>query len=188
MRARQPKPAHVPRLWLMADARIASDLPRIIAAMPARSAVVVRPYALGNAGKEASLRPLRRIALAKRHLLLLAGPGDDRAYHGRHGFRGHAKSTPVSAPVHNRRDSERARKAGVAIVLISPVYGTRSHQDARPIGRRGFGSLAAQTRGLAIALGGMDAERFRKLRNDGAHGWAAIDAFARDQKRNWVPT
>lgn len=188
MRRRQPPPAHIPRVWLMTDARIADRLPRIIAALPPRSAVIVRPYALGDGGTEQAVRPLRRIARARRHLLLLAGTGDARAYDGRHGFNGCMKGRPLSVPVHDRREAGRARQAGVEVVMVSPVYPTRSHADARPIGRRGFRSLAAQAGGRAIALGGMDAARFRYLRFDGAHGWAGIDALARDQKRNCVPT
>lgn len=188
MPRRQPLPCHVPRLWLMTDARIAGALHHIIAKLPPRSAVVVRPYALGDRAGERQMRRLRKIARAKRHLLLLAGRGDARAYDGRHGFGGRMNGRPLSAPVHDRREAARARRAGVAVVMISPVFPTRSHEDARPIGRRGFRLLAAQAGGHAIALGGMDAARFRYLRFDGAHGWAGIDAMARNQKRNWVPT
>lgn len=188
MPARQPPSAPVPRLWLMTDARIAGALPRIMAALPPRSAVVVRPYALGDAADERAVRAFRRIARAKRHLLLLAGRGDARAYDGRHGFGGCMKGRPLSVPVHDRREAGRARRAGAEVVIVSPVYPTRSHAEARPIGRRGFRSLAAQAGGRAIALGGMDAARFRYLRFDGAHGWAGIDALARTQKRNCVPT
>jgi thiamine-phosphate pyrophosphorylase len=172
----------------MTDARIAKAHPQIIADLPPRSAVVVRPHALGNASGEGRLRHLRRIARAKRHLLLLGGPGDLRAYDGRHGFRGSGRERPFSAPIHNRREAQRARRTGVPVILISPVYPTRSHSDASPIGRRGLRLLAAAAGGHAIALGGMDAKRFRKLRIDGVQGWAAIDAFDRCQKRNWVPT
>jgi thiamine-phosphate pyrophosphorylase len=188
MPARQPLPLAIPRLWLMTDARIADALARIIAAMPPRSAVVVRPYALGESASEQTLRTLRRIARAKRHLLLLAGRGDARGYDGRHGYNGCMKGRPVSVPVHDRREAARARRAKVAVLLVSPVFPTRSHAQAKPIGRRGFRMLAAHAGGRAIALGGMDAAQFRRLRFDGAHGWAGIDALARDQKRNWVPT
>ncbi len=188
MPSHQPPPTYVPRIWLMTDARIAKALPQIIADMPPRSAVVVRPHALGNASGGDSLRHLRRIARAKRHLLLLGGPGDARAYDGRHGFRGAGRDRPFSAPIHNRREAQRARRAGVPVMLISPVYPTRSHSDASPIGRRGLRMLAAAAGGHAIALGGMNPKRFRQLRIDGVQGWAAIDAFDRNQKRNWVPT
>ena len=188
MPARQPPSAPIPRLWLMTDTRIAGALPQIIAALPPRSAVVIRPYALGASASEGAVRAFRRIARAKRHLLLLAGRGDVRAYDGRHGFNGCMIGRPLSAPVHDRCEAARARRAGVPVVLVSPVFPTRSHADARPIGRRGFRSLAAQAGGRAIALGGMDAARFRFLRFDGAHGWAGIDALTRNQKRNCVPT
>ncbi|MBX9729389.1 MAG: thiamine phosphate synthase, partial [Sphingopyxis sp.] len=120
--------------------------------------------------------------------LVLGGPGDARAYDGRHGVRGPGRERPFSAPIHNRREAQRARRAGVPVMLISPVYPTRSHGDASPTGRRGLRLLAAAAGGHAIALGGMNPKRFRQLRIDGVQGWAAIDAFDRNQKRNWVPT
>ena len=40
----------------------------------------------------------------------------------------------------------------------------------------------------AIALGGMDARRFRQVQRLGFYGWAAIDAWLPDQKRKAVPT
>ncbi|MFM6854244.1 MAG: hypothetical protein ACKOUM_09205, partial [Sphingopyxis sp.] len=85
MRPRQPPHAttttrprggaamRVPSAWLMVDARLGHALARIIAAMPPRSAIVVRPYALPVAGRAGVLAGVRRAARARRHWLLLAG-------------------------------------------------------------------------------------------------------------------
>ena len=55
--------------------------------------------------------------------------------------------------------------------------------DMGPCLRRGDG--VGKTR--IVALGGMDARRFRSLRALGAYGWAAIDALSRDQNLKVVP-
>jgi len=93
--------------------------------------------------------------------------------------------------VHDGAEAQRARRLGAVIMLISPVFPTRSHPGAPVLGRAGFAKLAAVTRGSpaaaprAIALGGMDAQRYRRLRLHGAQGWAAIDAWAeRSMARN----
>ena len=70
-----------------------------------------------------------------------------------------------------------AEAAGVRLVFLSPVYATRSHPGAEPLGPDGFAALAAATALPAVALGGMNAERAKGL--SGAYGWAGIDAWLR---------
>ena len=66
-------------------------------------------------------------------------------------------------------------RARADLVLLSPVFPTRSHPGAATLGPVRFGSMALGRR--VAALGGMDAQRFKRLRYLGAYGWAAIDAF-----------
>lgn len=191
MPPRQPSPPtplradrrRIPLCWLMIDARLGEGLPRAIAAMPPRSAVVVRPYALATKGRAATIRAIRRAARAKRHLLLLAGDGSLSGYDGRH-FGGGARLRAagggfLSVPVHDRAEALRARRLAADAVLVSPVWPTRSHPGAAVLGVRGFAGLARLSGCYAIALGGMTATRFIALRRHGAHGFAAIDAWAR---------
>jgi thiamine-phosphate pyrophosphorylase len=173
----------VPPLWLMTDARLGTAMPAIVARMPPRSAVVIRPHAMEQGGRARAIRLLRRIARAKRHMLLLAGGGDPAGYDGRHGGGGRRICQRgrgyVSMPVHDRGEAEAARKARADAVLISPVWPTRSHPGAPSLGAVGFARLAARFPGCAVALGGMTAQRMRRLRHHGAAGWAAIDAWSR---------
>ena len=179
---RQPlchKKRPLPTGWLMVDARLGSAIPAIVAAMPPRSAVVVRPYAMAKDGLSCMIRAIRRAARAKRHLLLIAGTGPEAGYDGRHG-----RSQPLrparglrSMPVHNRHELQQARCLRADALLISPVWPTRSHPDAATLSAKGFARLAATVPQKAIALGGMNARLFRKLRIHGAAGWAAIDAW-----------
>lgn len=176
----------MPRCWLMLDARLeeagagAKGLTRALAALPPRSAVVVRPCAMTEAQRRA-WRTLHYAARARGHRLLWS---DERiGQDGRHLTR---RSRPgrqpteilVSASVHDTRELGLAKRRGAHALLVSPVGVTRSHAGAAALGTRGFARLAAR-RGSAraIALGGMTPERFRTLRRHGAHGWAAIDAW-----------
>lgn len=179
----EPAPRkRVPTRWLMSDARLGKAMPKIAASMPPRSAIVVRPYALAHGGQAALIRSLRRVARAKRHLLLLAGDGSVAGYDGRHlgGAARLQKSAGgfCSMPVHDRREAITAQRMRVDAVLISPVFATRSHKDARPLGANGFARVAALFCGRSIALGGMTQRNFARLRGHAA-GWAAIDAWLR---------
>ncbi len=171
----------VPTCWLMTDRRLGDAMPGIVARMPPRSAIVIRPYAMAREGRAALIRQLRHVARAKRHLLLLGGSGSLQGFDGRHlgGSYQQSGQRPafLSAPVHDRREATAALRQGVDAALISPVFATRSHVDGSALGLRGFTRLAAQFRGRAVALGGMTAPEFRRLRCHGASGWAAIDAW-----------
>ena len=191
MLPRQPppakrKPKHVPGCWLMGDARLGDALPSIIAGLPPRSAVVVRPYAMHSVGQAALIRAIRRVARAKRHLLLLAGGGSDTGFDGRHGQYGLFRRSShkfLSLPVHNQRELARAQRLHADAMLISPIFATRSHPGSRTLGIGGFARLAAPVAGKAVALGGMEAKLFGRLRGKGAVGWAAIDAWLPDHRR-----
>lgn len=178
----------------MTDARLGTDMVRMIAHMPPRSAIVVRPYAMAADGRTALIRRIRNAGRAKRHLLLIAGPmqpGFDGqhlggASKGRNFSSSAARKRPphfLSMPVHNLHERGEAARRGVDAMLISPVWPTRSHPGAKTLGLRGFAHLAGRHRG-AIALGGLTARRFATLRQHGAKGWAAIDAWKLQRREN----
>lgn len=172
------KAPFIPRCWLMCDARLGGHMPAIIAAMPPRSAVIVRPYAMEQLSLAQMLRAIRRAARARRHRLLLSGRGSLSGYDGRHGAAHKGKkSTFLSLSVHNGAEAQRARRGQADVVLVSPLWPTRSHPDAKEIGHARFRQLARQSGCPAIALGGMNIARFRLARRHGSHGWAAIDAW-----------
>lgn len=174
----------VPTCWLMTDRRLGDAMPRILARMPPRSAIVIRPYAMARDGRAALIRRLRHVARAKRHLLLLGGSGSLQGFDGRHLGGGDQQSGQrpafVSAPVHDRREAAAALRMTVDAALISPVFVTRSHAEGTSLGLRRFAGLAVRFRGRAVALGGMTAPKFKRLRCQGASGWAAIDAWLDD--------
>jgi thiamine-phosphate pyrophosphorylase len=83
----------------------------------------------------------------------------------------------LTASVHTPAEARRARRLHVHAAFVSPVFETASHPGARPLGRFGFARLARRLHCPAIALGGMNAARFRRLMPLGAHGHAAIDSW-----------
>jgi len=168
-----------PRIWLFSDERMA-DFLAAVRALPPRSGIVFRHYATPAPARHRLFRAVLRIARARRHVVLIAGKpiaGADGAHASARRGLGRGQP-PVSLAVHCRRELDLAKRLGTPIIFISPVFATRSHTGAKPIGMAGFAQLAGGFDGRCIALGGMDADRFSALRNHGAHGWAAIDALA----------
>jgi thiamine-phosphate pyrophosphorylase len=174
MRPRQP----LPRLWLMTDERMGEALWDALARLPQGSGVIFRHHA--TPGRRALFDRVRTIARARRLILLLAGsPRQAVAWRadGAHGRSPHVRTArPMlrTAPAHSARELARVRAHAV---LLSPVFATRSHPGAKALGSVRFARLARLSEAPAIALGGMDARRFRHLARLGAYGWAGIDAF-----------
>jgi thiamine-phosphate pyrophosphorylase len=170
MRRRQP----LPRLWLMTDERQGEKLWAALERLPRGSGVVFRHYE--TPARAELFARVRRIARRRGLLLILAGPpalakswGADGS-HGRHKRR---RSLVRTAPAHNLKEIRDAEHAGAQLIFLSPVFATRSHAEAKPLGRLKFASLARQTRLPVVALGGMNERRALA----GAYGWAAIDAL-----------
>lgn len=165
----------LPRRWMMTDERLGDDLPAKVAKLPRGSGVVFRQYATPKGKRRRMFAQVRRIARARRLTLLIAGPflpGGD----GVHGKKARKSKGLATRPVHSVRERIAAERAGVDATFVSPVFATRSHPGARPLGRIRFALLIRGTRLPVIALGGMTERRARTL--PGIAGWAAIDAWS----------
>lgn len=183
MRHRQAPRSPIPVHWLMLDARLGDAMIAAARALPPRSGIILRPQAMtADQQKPAILRRLRAIARARRHILLSSGiqrPGYDGVHNPTRKRAAAGDALWRTQAVHTARQAALARRQGIDVVLISPIFATRSHAGAMGIGAARFTQLSRQCGGgiAAIALGGMTAERYRGLRRHGAHGWAAIDAW-----------
>jgi thiamine-phosphate pyrophosphorylase len=82
-----------------------------------------------------------------------------------------------AARVHNSRELRAAMLRRTPLIFLSPLYPTRSHPDWQPLPRMRAAALARLGRRRLLALGGMDARRFTRIRNLGFQGWAGISAF-----------
>jgi thiamine-phosphate pyrophosphorylase len=156
----------------MTDERQGETLRTALERLPRGAGIVFRHYGLAPAARRLLFAEVMAIARRRRLLLVVAGaplPGGD----GVHNRRGAGIRT---ASAHSLRELRAAERTGADLVFLSPVYATRSHPGAKPLGARRFALIAHQARVPVIALGGMDHARFRTL--GGAYGWAGIDAWA----------
>jgi thiamine-phosphate pyrophosphorylase len=69
--------------------------------------------------------------------------------------------------------------ARVPLILLSPIFTTRSHPEWKAIPRMQAAALARLAKRRAIALGGMNRRRFRAIQKLGFAGWAGIDGWIR---------
>ncbi|HEY5712721.1 MAG TPA: thiamine phosphate synthase [Allosphingosinicella sp.] len=174
MRSRQP----LPDTWLMTDERLGDGLLAAVGRLPPGAGIVFRHYSLGPAERLAQFERVRAASSGRDLMLLLAGPAAVARAWGADGSHGRGRGPGLrSGPAHDQKEIRAAEKAGADLVFLSPVFATRSHPGARPLGRVQFGLLARATSLPVIALGGMDAARGESLRALGAYGWAGIDAW-----------
>ena len=175
MRARHRLPPKLPGTWLFTDERQGDALWRALERLPRDAGVVFRH---SRSPDRAALAARVRALCRRRGLLfVVAGPLRlARAWRadGAHGrFPG-----ALTAPAHSRAELVAARRAGVGLVFLSPLFATQSHPGARPLGALRFGLLARRAGLPVAALGGVTAADGRRLKSLGASGWGAIDAWS----------
>jgi len=181
--------APVPPVWLMTDERIArADLLCAAARLPRGSAIVVRHYGLDDTARRALFDRLQTIARRRRCLILLAGDPAQAHDWGADGHHGRAPASARtsrtgrrwlhSAPAHDAVELAAAHAAGAGIALLSPLFATRSHPGATPLGPARFAALARRAPMPVIALGGVRPRHARLVRRLGAAGFAAIDGLS----------
>jgi thiamine-phosphate pyrophosphorylase len=171
----------LPDLWLVSDARNDAALERVLDALPPGSGLIFRHYHLDAAQRRKRFARLAAIARRRGHVVILSGDARqarrwraDGAYGPpRLLARGPACLRLVTA--HSLREIGAARRARADAILLSPVFPTRSHPEARPLGPLRFRLLAARAGASVIALGGMTDRRARRL---AARKWAAIDGLS----------
>lgn len=176
----------IPSIWLMTDERIGNaDLLRAIARLPRGSAVIFRHYSLPEIDRRALFEQVKRAARSRHAIVLLAGdPAQARAWgaDGHHGRTGRPFCTHRfwlhSAPVHDHRERVAAARAGADVLLVSPLFATRSHPGARPLGSARFAALAREADVPVIALGGLRPRHAALVHRIGASGYAAIDGLS----------
>lgn len=185
MRPRQPQ--SLPHLWLFTDERVPDDaLMAAIARLPKASGIVFRYHGLAQDRRDAQFDWVRALAKRRGLVLLAAGrvvSGDVDGIHisarrlpRRNSIHGRGLR---SLSAHNWHEINVANRIGADLIFLSPVFPTRSHPGAHSLGPLRFAALARLARCPVVALGGMNAARFRRLKPLGAYGWAAIDALVR---------
>jgi thiamine-phosphate pyrophosphorylase len=153
MKSRQRKP----RQWLIVDGSLGDELLSVVRRLPAESGILVLEQAGVTDGARFAVR-LRALAKSRRLLLLAEGPR-------------------TAARVHDMRELRKALSRGAGLILLSPLYATRTHPDWKPLPRMRAAALARLAGRKLVALGGMDERRFRRVERLGFVGWAGISAF-----------
>jgi len=155
MRRRQTR---IPRRWLIADERSASDLSEAVRALPQVSGVLVLFKERKRADRQKLLREIRRLARSKDLIVADEAAGD-------------------AVRVHNLKELRRALLTGTPLILLSPIFPTRSHPDWNPLPRMRAAAYTRLARRKLMALGGINERRFARIERLGFQGWAGIDAF-----------
>jgi thiamine-phosphate pyrophosphorylase len=160
----------------MTDERLGDGLIDAVRALPKGSGIVFRHYATPAKERRALFRATQVIARRNGHRLLLAGPARLAQVWGADGSHGRLRGA-VTAPVHSLQEIRAAERAGAQLLLVSPIFATRSHPGQSGMGARRLANLVRQAKQPVIALGGMTQARFKALRRTGIYGWAAIDGL-----------
>jgi thiamine-phosphate pyrophosphorylase len=195
MQRRQPRQKQsvhrkaLPKLWLLSDERMGSGLDAAIRQLPAGSGVIIRHYSLSETRRIALAKRIGFIARRRGLLLLWSGPigqvhnvQADGVHVAREALMPPRSVRPKllrSAPVHDLRAIRRAENGGADVLLLSPVFATRSHPDAPIIGPMRAAALARATQLPVLALGGMTPQRAMRMERLGLYGCAGIDIFVR---------
>ena len=180
----------LPPLILMTDReRLANPIP-VVETLPRGSAIILRHY--GDPGRNALALELAAVCRKRGLRLLIA---DDARLASR--VRAHGVHLPetrtrtvrsggrlfrrpgwlVTAAAHSPRAVRRAAQAGVDAVLLSPVFPTKSHPGAAPIGPLRFAAWVRHSPLPVYALGGVSVASARRLASSGAVGFAGIGGF-----------
>lgn len=172
----------LPTRWLLTDERLGEGLWAAIAALPRGAGIVFRHHGLPPDERLALARAVVAAAKSRGLLVVLAeAPAGLRA-DGQHRSRRTRRRLPrhgiITASAHSARELQAAARAGADLLFLSPVFATASHPGASCLGPVRFGLLARRTPCPVIALGGMTEQRFSRLRQMGAYGFAAIDHWA----------
>lgn len=178
----------LPPVILLTDQYRLPDPSATLARLPRGSAVIVRHT--DPVARRALARKLRPLCRRRRLKLLIANDWRLAAAVRADGVHLAEAAVPragratwpagwlVTAAAHSRAALVRAARAGADLVLLSPVFPTASHPDARTLGPCRFAALAGDAPLPVYALGGVNTSNLRRLA--GASGVAAISALAED--------
>jgi thiamine-phosphate pyrophosphorylase len=173
-----PDSRPLPDIWLVSDARNDAGLEQALRRLPRGSGLIFRHDHLEGQQRRKRFTRLDKLARARGHTVVLAGPASQArrwnaaGAYGPPGKLGHGPATLRLITAHSLREIGMAHRARAHAILLSPTFPTRSHPGGKVLGPIRFRLLAARSQVPVIALGGMSKGRARALL---WKKWAAID-------------
>ncbi|MEM6289113.1 MAG: thiamine phosphate synthase [Bacteroidota bacterium] len=86
-------------------------------------------------------------------------------------------ANPVGASAHDAAELRAATEAGADYVTLSPIFATRTHPEAVPLGIPALRAAVDAASVPVLALGGLTPARARDVRLGGAHGVAVLSGL-----------
>lgn len=168
----------------MTDERVTKErLLRAAKRLTRGSGIILRHYSLHEGERRALFERLRHIADRRGITLFLAG--DERTAiawnaDGSHGAgKRRQRQLPRSAPVHDWRELQAAKRQGADLIFLSPLFTTRSHPGSTALGGARFAAIARLAGVPVMALGGVTKRHRTLIHALGATGYGAIDSLSR---------
>lgn len=189
LNGRSPWRGSLPPVVLMSAPGSEEALAAGLSGLPPGMLVILRHYELPGSIRETLARRLKQVCNQLGHRLIVAGDAALAIRVGADGvhlpewrlYRPSLQALPanflVTAACHSRRAMVAAEKAGVHAVLVSPVFATKSHPGAKPLGHLGLARLVQSTALPVYALGGINHHTVKRLQPSGAVGIATVSGF-----------
>jgi len=173
----------LPPLWLFTDSARLPDPCAAVARLPRGMCGVVLRH---DADPERAALGRRLAAICRARRLVLVVAGDARlaaalhaGVHLRGGWRRGGKLPRLrTSSAHDGAELRRARRAGVGLAFLSPVFSTASHPGGASLGVARWCRLARGAGLPVAALGGIDGQSIRRLPRRLCRAAAAIGALA----------
>lgn len=83
----------------------------------------------------------------------------------------------VGFSAHDLKSALYAQREGAHFITLSPIYRTKSHPKAKPLGLEELGRVCRALKIPVYALGGVSRERVKEVLRVGAYGVAGIRLF-----------
>lgn len=176
----------LPKHIAMTDAARGIDPFKQLAMLKPRDGLIFRHYELSKTERFVFGTKLRKACRKAQVLFLVAGNfqlGTQLKADGLHlpswalkqGYDWRRQLNPgwtVSGAVHSTSELLMAQRLEIDFAIVSPVFSTKSHPDAKSLGTIGLARLKQQTTLPVYALGGMNIKTSARLRSIGIDGYA----------------
>lgn len=183
----------LPKLFFFTDRKQFLDIFAVIKSMPDdKAAIIIREYDLSRLERMEFARKIIKIAKEK-SLLVLIGKDLKMAQNlkadGVH-FSDHdcyltkyqkfktKKNFIFTCSIHSARSLKKAQNSLFDVVFYSPIFATKTHPNQKPAGVFSLAKIALKSKIPLYALGGINLDNLKQLKNCHISGIAGISIFS----------